>query len=96
MDLIDLQGISGVFRWGPAMQAFLKDKSKEDIVALAPQGIDEPSWLTAIAIKILETKFADENELWQLLAEKADKFLDKCEKKEDGLKKAAEVVNSIA
>ena len=38
---------------------------------------NESAWITALALTILERRFADQKEMWELVASKAMKFLGK-------------------
>jgi hypothetical protein len=98
MDLIDLQGIRGVFKWGPAMQKMLGMGTREEVLAKgAEKGYKEESiWLTALAVAVIETKFGDEKELWELLADKAIQFLNANLKDvEGGVAKALEFAETF-
>ena len=77
MDLVGLQGANGAFRWGVALERMLKKGTKEEVVARgAALGFgDESAWITALALKILQKRFAAEKEMWELVASKAMKFL---------------------
>ncbi len=77
-DLVDLQGSSGVFKWGPAMQKLLK-MSESDLNAKKPLEFEfsDEVWLTLVAVALLEMKMSEKNELWELVADKAVKFAKK-------------------
>ena len=77
MDLVGLQGANGAFKWGVALERMLKKGTKEEVVARgAALGFgDESAWITALALKILQKRFAAEKDMWELVASKAMKFL---------------------
>jgi hypothetical protein len=77
MDLIDLQKSNGAFKWGMALERQLNMVEKEDIVAMGKkvQCFDEPVWLTALAIAIIESKFSSEKDLWDMIVVKGREFI---------------------
>ena len=77
MDLVGLQGANGAFKWGVALERMLNKGTKEEVVARgAALGFgDESAWITALALKMLQKRFAAEKEMWELVASKAMKFL---------------------
>ena len=77
MDLVGLQGANGAFKWGVALERVLKKGTKEEVVARgAALGFgDESAWITALALEILQRRFAAEKDMWELVASKAMKFL---------------------
>ena len=80
--LIDLQCSDGHFKWGNGL-ARLTGKSREDLAAKRPSLVESDDlWLTAIAIVLLEAMSADKD-LWELVVQKARKFLAKTIKNED-------------
>ena len=79
MELINLQRANGSFGWGPGLQEaakMTKDEAKNKLVSGSLQ-MDEDIWVTALAVAILETKYASEKDLWNLVADKARAFLKK-------------------
>jgi hypothetical protein len=91
--LIDLQCSDGHFKWGDGL-ARLTGKSQEDLAAKRPAfaGSDD-LWLTAIAIVLLEAMSA-EKDLWELVVQKARKFLAKTLKNDD-IEKLLEAAKQI-
>ena len=77
MELVGLQSANGAFKWGSVLERMLNKGRKDAVVAKgAALGCDnESAWITALALKILEKKFAAEREMWELVASKAMKFL---------------------
>ncbi len=86
-ELVCLQSTSGEFRWGAAMEALLGMR-KAETEAKRPRGATEGAWLTALALAALAARMAGERELWELVAEKAERFV---EKEAGGAKEAAEL-----
>ncbi len=76
--VVDLQGSSGVFKWGPALERIL-GMSQSDLNAKKPSEVEttEEVWLTLVMVALLETKMAEKKELWELVADKAIKFAKK-------------------
>ena len=74
--LIDLQSSDGHFRWGEILTV-CTNQNKEELTAKRPSfaGNDD-LWLTAIAIALLEAMEKDMY-LWELVVQKARKFLAK-------------------
>ena len=74
--LIDLQSSDGHFRWGEILTVCTK-QNKDDLITKRPSfaGNDD-LWLTAIAIALLEAMEKD-LDLWELVVQKARKFLAK-------------------
>jgi hypothetical protein len=91
--LIDLQCSDGHFKWGDGL-ARLTGKSQEDLAAKRPAlaGSDD-FWLTAIAIVLLEAMSA-EKDLWELVVQKARKFLAKTLNNDD-IEKLLEAAKQI-
>ena len=86
-ELVCLQSTSGEFRWGAAIEALLGMRRAET-EAKRPRGATEGAWLTALALAALAARMAGERELWELVAEKAERFV---EKEAGGAKEAAEL-----
>ena len=100
--LISLQGASGGFNWGPSLARALKKESASDVFNMAPAGLVDgaqkgQAWLTALAVAIFEVKMAGQKDLWELVADKAKKFVVKTlgERAEEAMSAAKEVVNKI-
>ena len=74
--LIDLQSSDGHFRWGEILTVCTK-QNKDELTTKRPSfaGNDD-LWLTAIAIALLEAMEKD-LDLWELVVQKARKFLAK-------------------
>jgi hypothetical protein len=99
--LIELQCSDGHFKWGEVL-ASLTGKNKKDLSAERPSfagsgsggsGVDV-NWLTAIAIVLLEAMTA-EKELWELVVQKAKKFLAKTLAEEDVAKLLLDAAKQI-
>ena len=101
--LIDLQCSDGHFKWGEVL-ASLTGKNKKDLSAerhsfagsgscSGGSGVDV-NWLTAIAIVLLEAMTA-EKELWELVVQKAKKFLAKTLAEEDVAKLLLDAAKQI-
>ena len=92
MELIGLQSANGSFSWGPAIERIV-GRSKDEVVK-ASNGLDEKSWITALAVAVLEAKFGDQRDLWMLVADKAKKFLRKNSIEEELIEKAKAIIGS--
>ena len=75
-NLIRQQKADGCFKFGNIFQDILK-LNQEEIKQKCPTNIKFDDWLTAIAIFLLTKKFADEKVLWELIVDKAKKYLKK-------------------
>ena len=73
-EIIDLQGASGIFSWGPVLEKILKTSFK-DFMANKDIGFTEELWLTAVVITLLEMKMPEKQDTWVLMVEKAKKCL---------------------
>ena len=78
--LVNLQSSGGVFIqceenwWNEGV--FIKYLgSFQDVMASCPYYTDINTWLTALAMKILEVYMTEKKELWELVAEKSNKYL---------------------
>ena len=80
-ELISLQKSDGVFKisdedWtGSVLEEYLGSYS--DVKSDCPPGIEINLWITALSMKILETKMEDKKDLWDLVMRKSHKFLKK-------------------
>jgi hypothetical protein len=80
------------------LQKMLTMSTREEVLSKwSEKGYkDESVWLTLLAVAVLEAKFGDEKELWELLADKAKKFLGANLKDvEGGVDKALEYAKSF-
>ncbi len=77
-DIVDLQGSSGIFKWGPALERIL-GMSQLVFNSKKPSEVEttEEVWLTLVMVALLETKMAEKKELWELVADKAVKYAKK-------------------
>ena len=80
-ELISLQKSNGEFKisdedWtGSVLEEYLGSYS--DVKSNCPTGIEMNLWITALSIKVLEIKMEDKKDLWDLVARKSHKFLNK-------------------
>ena len=74
-ELIDLQSANGIFKMGKSIEILL-DMKEEDIKKKCPQGIDMDVWITALCIVLIETKFNESKDLWELVTSKARKSIE--------------------
>ena len=70
--MVRLQSASGSFAWGDVIGKLFKT-TKEDLMGANP-GCGEDVWITALAIRALE-EMASQKDLWELVVQKAKKFL---------------------
>jgi|GEM_PF-2279734 len=71
-ELLELQQASGAFTWGEVMRRLL---SAEACPSTLERG--DERLLTALALELLRADFAGDHELWELIAEKAERFLER-------------------
>ena len=74
-NLINLQMANGSFKFGQAFQALIGKTEVEIIERRATENEDQTTWLTALAIVLLEMKFPNDNEIWELVVKKAKKYI---------------------
>ena len=74
-NLINLQMANGSFKFGQAFQALIGKTEVEIIERCAMENEDQTTWLTALAIVLLEMKFPNDNEIWELVVKKAKKYI---------------------
>ncbi len=83
-------------RWGPALERLLGAKSESDIASKKPTGLkDANTWLTLVVVALLQLAMGEKKDMWELVAEKAMKFVQKelgkeTEKMEEEAKKVVE------
>ncbi len=64
-------------RWGHALDRLL-GKSKSEVAAKKPSQVkDDEVWVTLVVVALLEATVREKKELWELVAEKAMKFVEK-------------------
>jgi len=73
-ELIDLQLANGTFKMGKSIETLL-DIKEEDIKKKCPQGVEMDVWITALCIVLIETKFKESKDLWELVISKARKSI---------------------
>ena len=76
LNLIHLQSADGSFKFGQAFEIMMK-LDYEKIQAKCPENIEMEVWVTAIAVALLEKKFASDKYLWELIAHKSIIYLKK-------------------
>lgn len=75
--VIGLQSAKGFFSWGSAMEVLIQ-KSKEDVMKAQPKEIASArEWITIVALALIQTMFANDKDLWELVVEKSLKVLKK-------------------
>ena len=74
-NLINLQRANGSFKFDQAFQALIGKTRVEIIERCATENEDQTTWLTALAIVLLEMKFPNDNEIWELVVKKAKKYI---------------------
>jgi len=77
MNLVALQHFNGAFSWGEALATTLNAKSAEEVMQMGPEGTTEKVWLTILVITFLKKTKANEKDLWELVVQKAEQFLEK-------------------
>ena len=74
--IIDLQRSSGAFQWGSVLEKALKiSKMDADKAAKDNGGLEV--WVTALIIVYFKLKMTASKDLWELVVEKATKFVEK-------------------
>merc|ERR1712107_465013 len=68
--LINLQLANGSFKFGKCFK-----HSEEEMKKSCPSGESFEVWITACAIAMLEKKYKNDKDLWQLVVDKAKKFV---------------------
>ena len=92
-ELIDLQSANGTFEMGKSIETHLNMK-EEDIKKNCPQGVDMDIWITALCIALIEIKFKESKDLWELVTSKARKSIESAtENMDEILVKAEKYVN---
>ena len=76
LNLIHLQSADGSFKFGQVFEVLMK-LDYEKIQAKCPYGIGMEVWITAIAVALLNKKFASDKYLWELIAHKSIIYLKK-------------------
>jgi len=80
--LIDLQSSDGHFKWGEVITR-CTGKSKDELTSKRPSFVaDDDIWLTAVVVALLEA-MTDEKDLWELVVQKARKYLSSHLKEEE-------------
>jgi hypothetical protein len=74
-EMIDLQSANGTFKMGKSIETLL-DMKEEDIKKKCPQGVELDVWITALCIILIETKFKESKDLWELVTSKARKSIE--------------------
>ena len=92
-DLVDLQGSSGLFKWGKAMEKAFKMKEDE----IKPEmNVEKEIWITALVVAYFEKKMPEKKDLWELIVEKAVKEMKKkTENVTEILERAAKFVHQM-
>lgn len=73
-ELIDLQGSSGLFKWGKAMEKAFQMKEDEINIDM---GVEKEIWITALVVVYFQQKMPDKKDLWELIVDKAVKEMKK-------------------
>ena len=73
-ELIDLQSANGTFKMGKSIETLLNMK-EEEIKKNCPEGVDMDIWITALCIALIEIKFKESKDLWELVTSKARKSI---------------------
>ena len=90
-DLIGLQLANGSFQLGQSLMKIL-NKDEESILKSCPQDVDVNVWVTTLSIVLIETRFSDDREMWELVVGKAKQFLSgACKNYEEILEEAKKV-----
>jgi hypothetical protein len=72
--LINLQTANGSFKFGTVIQDLIGMTERQMIEKFHETEVDVV-WITALALALLENKFTEEKELWELIANKAKMFI---------------------
>jgi hypothetical protein len=75
-EMINLQLANGSFQWGTAIERLLAMPEKA-AKKYCPSGETLDVWITAIAIALFEDKLKREKPLWELVVDKAKRYLTK-------------------
>ena len=75
-NIIHQQSADGSFKFGQVFEDLI-GLDFEEIQAKCPQNIEMKIWITAISVTLLEKKFAADKNLWELIVNKAKKYLKK-------------------
>lgn len=98
LDLTSLQKASGEFHWGPAAERAL-GMTRDEASGKVPREseVDWECWLTVLVVVYLEERMAGDKELWELVAEKASRFIRaRAGKQEDAIRKRAlEIITGL-
>ena len=93
--VMSLQSSSGVFRWDDALVAMLGGDRAQLAAKFAASGVegaaDEAVWVTVAVLSFLQRECAEKKDLWELMAQKATKWLKK-RIGEEGLEKMKKIV----
>ncbi len=101
MELISLQKTTGQFAWGPPLEralAMTLEQAEKSSPAPAP-GCPLGAWISVLAVAYLEGKMGPRKVLWELVAEKALRFVRGCcpqEAVERMTEEATKIVERIA
>jgi hypothetical protein len=69
--LASLQKASGSFEWGAVLELLLC-RDQKAVTRLRPASTDSDEvWTTALVVRLLELRFGDQSQLWQLVVDKA-------------------------
>ncbi len=78
MAMITQQNFDGSFSWGPSLESTLgMSEEKIRLAKPADDSLSEDVWLTAVVVAHLELRMAEQRDMWELVADKAYKFLKK-------------------
>jgi len=91
--LIHLQTANGSFKFGQALQSLIGMTENQLMEKLQEPEVDG-IWITAVVLVLLEKKFSNDKELWELIANKAKRFIQKHAKSnlDEIMKKAANIM----
>jgi len=70
IELIELQNANGSFKFGTALKC-----SEAKLKSTCPKNKSLTSWITAYAIALFQKKFENQEDLWNLVVEKAETFV---------------------
>jgi hypothetical protein len=74
--LIHLQTANGSFKFGQILQELI-GMTENQLMEKVQESEPEDVWITAVALALLEKKFSEDKELWELIANKAKTFIQK-------------------
>ena len=74
-EIIDLQLVSGAFQWDIILECVLSIR-KADVIKAAKRNGGIEVWVTALVMAYLKIKVPTSKNLWELVVEKATKFLE--------------------